>query len=409
MAFADSGWTLTTADFRQQPVSLEAIDAGGVRVAPMSGPAVTIAYDDFLQLDRPVFARDPAGKFTLFLAGGDRIEGRPIGYRDEQVQWRSAAIGEIAVPLKRVRALVRLPNIAEELDQARTEDKVLLNNGDSVKGIVTNLDEAKLTIQTDSALDIPLDSVKCVYFAATGKSPAPSGRAFRVRLADGSIVTAGDVKVGGQNLLMLMGEAAGSASRVPGPGERAPEPETLNPKPDSALRPIPLSIVTGIEQLNGPVSWLSSRPPDLVEQVPYLGTKPWPTRMDETVGGRPISFAGRTYARGIGVHAYSRLDYALDGRYAAFRTQYAIAQDEKRQYADVTVRIKVDGKTVHEQSDLRADVLSPVVLIDLPKAAKLLTLEVDYGAANDTQDRFNWIEPALLRHRPSEAPANQPQ
>jgi hypothetical protein len=37
------------------------------------------------------------------------------------------------------------------------------------------------------------------------------------------------------------------------------------------------------------------------------------------------------------------------------------------------------------------------VVIDLPKTAKMLTLEVDYGAANDTQDRFNWIEPALVR------------
>ena len=66
----------------------------------------------------------------------------------------------------------------------------------------------------------------------------------------------------------------------------------------------------------------------------------------------------------------------------------------------MTVRIKVDGKVVHEQPNLRADVLAPVVIVDLPTAAKMLTLEVDYGAANDTQDRFNWIEPALLKKKP---------
>jgi hypothetical protein len=162
------------------------------------------------------------------------------------------------------------------------------------------------------------------------------------------------------------------------------------------------------------VSWLSSRAPEQVVQVPYFGTLQWPTRMDATVGGRPIQFAGRTYSRGIGVHAYSRIDYALNGgAYAAFRTQYAIAQEEKRQFADVTVRIRIDGATVHEQASVKADTLSPVVLIDFPQGAKKLTLEVDYGQANDTQDRFNWIEPALLREKPAPivedpAPTTQP-
>ena len=68
------------------------------------------------------------------------------------------------------------------------------------------------------------------------------------------------------------------------------------------------------------------------------------------------------------------------------------------------MRIKVDGKLVHEKQNLRADVLAPVVIVDLPKTAKMLTLEVDYGAANDTQDRFNWIEPALLRKKPVAPP-----
>ena len=59
--------------------------------------------------------------------------------------------------------------------------------------------------------------------------------------------------------------------------------------------------------------------------------------------------------------------------------------------------LKIDGKPVHEQEHVRADTLSLPVLVDIPKTARQLTLEVDYGDANDTQDHFNWIEPALLR------------
>jgi hypothetical protein len=254
-----------------------------------------------------------------------------------------------------------------------------MSNGDTAKGILTDISASKVKINSGANdLELALDNIDCIYFAAAGKPKQKEQRSFRVRLLDGSIFTASNIELTGDTLAM-----------------------TLAPNDQ---RKVPIDSIDGIEQLNGPISWLSSRIPEQVVQIPFFGATAWPTRMDMTVGGRPIQFGSQIFARGIGVHAYSRIDYALDGSYEAFRTQYAIATDERRQYADVTVRIKLDGKTVHEQSDFRADILSPVVLLDLPKSAKMLTLEVDYGAANDTQDRFNWIEPALLRKKPLPPP-----
>jgi len=40
--------------------------------------------------------------------------------------------------------------------------------------------------------------------------------------------------------------------------------------------------------------------------------------------------------------------------------------------------------------------------------ARTLTLEVDYGKNQDVQDRFNWIEPALLRYLPQKAATTAP-
>jgi hypothetical protein len=227
-------------------------------------------------------------------------------------------------------------------------------------------------------LELAMDNIDWIYFAAAGKPKQKEERSFRVRLLDGSILAATSVAFGGDSLSFTLAQ--------------------------NDQRKVLIASVDGIEQINGPVSWLSSRVPEQVVQVPYYGATPWPTRMDLTVGGRPIQFGNQIFSRGIGVHSYSRIDYALDGKYAAFRTQYAMATEERRQFADVTVRIRLDGKIVHERANLRADVLAPVVIVDLPKAAKMLTLEVDYGAANDTQDRFNWIEPALLRKKPLPPP-----
>src|SRR5437763_9740685 len=252
-------------------------------------------------------------------------------------------------------------------------------NGDTAKGIVTDITGTSVKINSNgSDLELAMDNIDCIYFAAAGKPKQQTDRSFRVRLLDGSVLAAASVAFKGEELSFSLGA--------------------------NDQRRVPIGSVDGIEQLNGPVSWLSSRIPEQVVQVPYYGSTPWPTRMDLTVGGRPIQFGNQSFSRGIGVHSYSRLDYALDGNYEAFRTQYAIATDERRQYADVTVRIKLDGKIVHEKQNLRADVLAPVVIVDLPKTAKMLTLEVDYGAANDTQDRFNWIEPALLRKKPVPPP-----
>lgn len=380
---ADAGWMLTTADFKQRPVGLDALNDQGVHLTPADGGAKEmVPFESFLQLDRAAgVARRGQGKFTLLLAGGDRMVGEPVGLKDEQLVWRSPSLGEVKVGLKSVRALLRAGQVLENPDDAVEEDTVLLANGDSAKGIVTDITDGKLMIQAGNPLEIPLESIRHIHFAMAGMPKARPERAFRLQLTDSSIFTAVSVESDGQKAKLKLA--------------------------DGSARELPLAAVVSIEQLNGPVSWLSSRTAEKVVQTPYLAGKPWSTRMDSTVGGKPIQFGGRTYGRGIGVHAFSRIEYKLDGAYEAFRTQYAIAQDAKRQYADVTVRILLDGKPVHEQAHVKADVLSPVVMVDLSKEAKVLTLEVDYGDANDTQDRFNWIEPALLRHKPV-APTTQP-
>ena len=146
--------------------------------------------------------------------------------------------------------------------------------------------------------------------------------------------------------------------------------------------------------------------------MPYLGSdQKYPARMDANVRGEPIRFKDRVYARGIGVHSYSRLSFPLDGKtYAAFRTRYAIdpPPDVNQSVVDVTVRVKVDNKVVHEQAHVRTGTLSPVVTLDVA-GARLLTLEVDYGDHLDSGDHLDWIEPALLKVKPAEASPAAPQ
>jgi hypothetical protein len=380
-------WSITTADLHTQPAIVRALSGDGIRFTPPgSSDDRTIPLDQFVSAQRTAADSPPTAKFVLLLSTGDRLTGEPAGVESERLTWRSAALGEIPVPLQRLVAMGRGGDVAPP-DEPPKQDLVTLANGDSVSGVVTNCTAENVTVQTDNgATDVPIASVTRVTFAAVAARPTPPTHGFRIKLADGSAVTTADASFAGEKLTVSLD---GKSART------------------IALR---LSDVMAIEQLNGPVSWLSSRSPTENVQTPYFGGTPiWPARSDTAVDGAPLRLGTQVFEHGIGVHSYSRLTYAIDPGWAAFRTQYAIdyRSDALRTLADVTVRIKLDDKVVHEQSHVRAGALSSVVLLDL-NAAKALTLEVDYGDAGDTQDHLNWIEPVLLRVRPNTAAATKP-
>ncbi len=393
-AFAQD-WILSTADFRTEPVALQSIDGKGVHVIPagQTTPRV-VPPESFLQLDRDGVAPvEKPAKFMLHLVTGDRVGGEPVKIENDRLSWRNVSVGELTIPLSQALAITTR---GESPDAGkRTEDVVVLANGDTVRGIVTAVSLGEVQVKGGAAGDlpvaVPLDAVASMSFAGSGgtatNAAAQQARAYRVRLNDGSSVVATTLKLSENKLNVTIG---------------------------GDPRPLELSSVAGIEQVNGPVSWLTSRRPSQEAQTPFIGSTAgapggqvtWASRADTDVAGQAFLVGGKIFQRGIGVHSYSRLAYPLDGSYKAFRTRYGINDSLVR--ADVTVRLLLDGKVVHESKNVKAGTLSPVVVIELA-GAKELVLEVDYGEGIDVEDRLNWIEPALLRELPKvERPATVP-
>jgi hypothetical protein len=383
LSVAQESWLLSTADFRTEQVTLRSIDEKGVHLTA-GGQPITVAPERFLQLDRGTVGVAKLGRFMLHGISGDRLGGEPVKLENDRVVWRNTVIGELLMPLSQL-AGVTLPDRSPD-SAAPAEDVVLLANGDTVRGIITGLSADQVTVKTASAdepLAVPLASVVTLQFARTGAtsslttSPATNARTYRVRLTDGSAITGKSLELVNEKLTLAIAGA---------------EP-----------RPIALASVAGIEQVNGPVSWLTSRQPKEDLQLPFIGNggqSMWKTRTDVDVSGQPMVVGGKPFQRGIGVHTYSRLVYPLDGTYKAFRTRYGVNDDLTR--ADVTVRIRVDGKVAHEAKNVRGGVLSPVVVVDLG-SAKELVLEADFGQGAEVEDRLNWLEPALLRDKPKPA------
>lgn len=361
-------WTLTTADFVTSRVELKAIGEAGVRVE-REGRPTTIPFSRFLLLERSSSTPAPSGALVLHLHMGQKFVGSPRLLDDQTLVWFSPVLGELHVGIDQVKLIARDSRIVRDADTPELQDVLLLTNRDVVRGVLAELSDQFLAMQTGQGeiITVPLSALESLTFAMPAGVARPvDDSPFRVKLNDGSIVTVDDLRLRDDRLSF---NCAG-VDRV-----------------------VPLDRVVLIEQQSGPVKWLSSMDP--VENIhrPFLSVH-WPARMNTGVSGEPIRFGQQVYRRGIGVHSFSRLTFRIPPGYTHFRTRYAI--DGERPYADVTIRVLLDEQVVHEVESFRAGVLSPV--IDLPLGdARTITLEVDYGQGFDVQDRLNWIEPALVR------------
>jgi hypothetical protein len=365
-------WNLTDSQFHTRSISVDSIDAAGIH----SG-SVVLPWDDVLEISHGANAA-PAGaaRFTLIFRSGDKLSGEPVSFDGQTLHWNAGPLGQIGFSVDSLLGIVRGGYAAGDLDRPRTDDVVRLANGDTTHGIVNQITPAGVTIQAGDATPTPpWDAIDAVLFSTAPANPAESDlRSFRVRLDGDDAIIVPDVSLAGNQLTI-----------------------TLD---DKSIRQIDAASVLEIEQLNGPVGWLTSRKPSADVYRP-LFSENFPTRFDRTVAeGRPIAEKYPGFHHGIGCHSYSKLVYDLDGKWAAFRTQFAVDSDSP--LADVTVRIYLDDKAVVEQKNVKAGRIYPVTVVPLG-AAKLISLEVDYGQNYATQGRFVWLDPALLRTLPQAA------
>ncbi|MBV8779835.1 MAG: NPCBM/NEW2 domain-containing protein [Phycisphaerae bacterium] len=377
--FAADSWTLTTTDFQTRAVAFTALDGRTLSViAPPSTQPSAIDLSQFLCIDRAASSARQPTKFILQTRDGDRLSGEPESLDGDTLHWREAIVGSIAVPMAEVIGLSR--GGRQLLDATPpTQDIATLANGDVLRGVISDLNAKSVSMQRPDGSMTPLsiDSLSEVRFASTVQSAtspatnAASDAYFRATLVDGSRLSANDLAVQPPSVSLTLS--------------------------DHVHRLLSLESVRSIEQVDGPVQWLSAAKPTESVQIPLTG-RARPARFDRTMAGAPIQFGDRIYAHGIGVHAYSRLSWPIGARDRFFRTQFAIDGDAP--YAIVNVRIKLDGQIASETANFRTRILSPVILLDVSQA-HTITLEVEDTSNDNIQARLNWIEPAILRFNPA--------
>lgn len=365
---------------------IELVAGTGERVAVPLADLIEVRWPRTIDL-RPtaVTATMPAAaEWTFATRRGERLIGTPTAGDDSVTIIRHAWLGAWPVRLDDLvwvgrpgheglwqRRLWTCDQQREMHDATAPLDRVELTNGDLVSGRATRLGPDGLVLVSQAVeLRIGWERLSHIAFAHVplADTPQAGGIVVLLHLADGSCVGPRQVRYDGRTFQGLA--------------------------PDGIQISIPQEQVARITVRGGRWVWLSDLCPAEVRSVSMLGLD-FPPLLDRNVLGGPLTIDGREYERGLGVHADCTLVYDLGGAYQQFVAQAGL-DDDSGEWADVDVRVTVDGQTRFEGRHIQRDHGARPVRVNVTGAQRL-ELIVNAGANGDVQDRFNWADAGLVR------------
>ena len=341
-------------------------------------------------------AADPTGDAsaakplaTVVFANGDELRARLAGGDGETLGLELAGGVELPVHIERI-AKVLLPGresvaVLSALEAPEEGDRLYRRTG-------SELDRIDGTLESFSASGVRFESVIGSKDFGWGEIAALTIEVFGgdqdAAAVDGTPVVCDLVGGGGRIRGMFVGlDGRGCRLRVGG---------------------APLALDWGaIGELSvddGSLVFLTDRAPlgEEGQGAPFgddLGML-WPHRIDRNVQGEELVVNGRTFRRGLGTHAPTRVRWDLERAFQGLRglvgiDDSSLLHDEEARGA-VIFRVLVDGDTRWESGLIRGgDGLTSLPLIDLAGAEELV-LEAD-PAGDFRGDRANWLRMVLVR------------
>lgn len=371
--------------------------AGGTfELPPVLLPFSDLAEHDLvvLSLEGPSAPPETEGEAmgSLVLAGGERLRGRVAGGSGEILSLR--LIGDVVLPLdvSNLRSLV----FADRIPENRTEPVAAPAELDRLYHRVgASLDPIDGTLEGFSAEGVRFEShrvgsrlyawdqVAALFVEVLEQLGSPQdvgGSAVVVDLLDGSRLRGRMQVLSSTGLNLVIGR-------------------------DTEIS-LPLETLAEIARDDGSVTFLSElaargetglgNPFDSEGEV--FGMV-WPFRADRAVTGGALRAGGRTWRRGVGAHAPSRITWALDGAWRELRGAVAVDDSVLRGPAQgsVVFRLHLDGELVWESPVMSSGdpaVHFPALALE---AKTELVLEADMADGLNQGDRANWLRMMLLR------------
>jgi hypothetical protein len=384
--FAGDGSTAPTAqvstiDGAMRDVQITSIDSESLhgRVAGSETAIPLSDIDRITMMTAPPTPPATARPCTFHLADGGLIEGRllSIGEGEKGVQIDAGLPKPVALGLDALAGVRfgRTDHAAAEAEflnrlaqRAAGRDVLIVPQGDkavSLPGALEHLGPEHWTFRFGDKLQTAsLDKAFGVILG--GITSASSERGAMLQLAGRNRVAA----------RIRSGDA--SSLRV-----------DAGPLGDLTL---PWHEIASISLRSQRVVYLSDLEPLRTQQHSLFDVS-WPPQRDTNVTGGPIILNGRSYSKGLGVHAYTALTYKLDGDFERLIAMIGI--DESAENGSVIFRVKNGDRTLFESKLITAPEPRPIS-VDI-RGVRELTLECDGGPDLDLSDHCDWADARVIR------------
>ncbi|MCC7171181.1 MAG: NPCBM/NEW2 domain-containing protein [Planctomycetes bacterium] len=358
--------TVRSVDGRRLTAEAVAL-AGKDALRLTGGEAVTLPLTDVVSVEFSAPRERASAAWDVVLVDGSRLVGALAAADEDEVAIETTEFGVLRLPLDLVGSVSR----GGAAIAARSDDEldhVTRKSGDALSGTVTSVGAAGVRVDGDlGAVTLALDDVERVVIAHVDES-APFQPALAVAL----------VAVGGSELRAdLLGL---DRTRV--------EVATVFARSLS----IALEHVVALRLGAARAEYLSDLTPTAVSQAPYFGGADdflFPWQRDRSVTGAQLVVGGRTFTKGLGLHARTRLTYALDGRYERLEAVVGVSDEVLALDAkgSIEFRFVVDGTPSWTSPVLRGGdpaVEMPALVL---AGARELVVEVDFADGADSGDR----------------------
>lgn len=156
---------------------------------------------------------------------------------------------------------------------------------------------------------------------------------------------------------------------------------------DMALEDLALSILVGDNAVSGK-NW--------TQATNGFG----PIELDRSNGealagdGRTLTMAGKTYTRGYGVHANSKMSFAIGGKCRSFTSDIGL-DDEVGSKGSVVFQVFGDGVKLYDSGVMTGASATKSIKVDVA-GRSTLTMVVTQGTDNNWFDHADWANPYLL-------------
>ncbi|MCH2114968.1 MAG: NPCBM/NEW2 domain-containing protein [Pirellulales bacterium] len=331
----------------------------------------------------------------------DSWSGNPaVELGAERVRVKTKLFGDVSFSRELLRAILRQTPVGlveraqflEELLEPQAEDRMMMSSGDMVAGrcleIGTTIRFATGQVSTNPLsnraqtvpLELPLDErVAAVAFASPAKNGLQQRKEMVVGLRDGTLLVAQSLIANADNLQVQLACGQKLTGRS-------------------------VDLVESLRSRQARVSYLSDRVESAYRHVPYLEI-PWPEKRDRNVLGGPLTVAGRSYAKGLGMHSASRLTFDLPTpekgeaeKHVRFRAQIAL-DEAAAKLGSVVFSVYLSGgagfwEQAYQSPILRGGESPQGVSVELG-SARQIALVADYADQGDQCDYANWIDARL--------------